>query len=284
MLIRNLRTPQDLTKAVITQDELLRIAIANDANIANARRAHKLGEPAPLPIEDQRTKEEMIQDESLQIKDAQRNLQDLGFKFDEASAIINALGYGGALIINSSYPSLKKMFLSTYNIKTATPSFFIDWFKQYSDELDASKGLTFGNASKFNALIANLDDLRAVIPTKGQLTAMDVRIGRMGAHLFRTIQSSKGEIMDRIRMMQEAMPTDEQLQRLAENTPENKELLDAILEATSNFPSREQIQSVINTNMESKEGLERVEAMLTGVSDAKKFLTDSHQKKKTFSL
>ena len=34
--------------------------------------------------------------------------------------------------------------------------------------------------------------------------------------------------------------------------------------------------------MESKEGLERVEAMLTGVSDAKKFLTDSHQKKKNF--
>jgi hypothetical protein len=91
MLIRNLRTPQDLTKAIMTQDELLKIAIANDANIANARRAYKMGEPAPLPTEDQRTKEELIQDEALQIKDAQRNLQDLGFKFDEASAIINKL-------------------------------------------------------------------------------------------------------------------------------------------------------------------------------------------------
>jgi hypothetical protein len=194
MLIRNLQKPQDLQKAIMTQDELLKIAIQNDANIAQARRAYRMGEPAPLPIEDQRTKEELIQDEALQIKTAQNNLIDLGFRFDEATTIVNSLGYGGALVINNSYPSLKKMFLSTYNIKTATPSFFIEWFQRFKEELEASKGLTFGNACKFNALIKNVNDIKALMPTQAQVQALKRKMGRMGARLFSEIGQSKQEI------------------------------------------------------------------------------------------
>jgi hypothetical protein len=34
LMIRNLKKPSDYSKAVMTQDELLRIAIFNDANVA----------------------------------------------------------------------------------------------------------------------------------------------------------------------------------------------------------------------------------------------------------
>jgi len=49
-MIRNLRKASDYDKARINQDDLLKIAIANDNNISNARRAYRQGEvPALTP-------------------------------------------------------------------------------------------------------------------------------------------------------------------------------------------------------------------------------------------
>jgi hypothetical protein len=62
MLIRNLRSPQDFKKAIMTQDKLLKIAIENESNLEKARRAYKINEPPELPIEDQRTKDELLKD------------------------------------------------------------------------------------------------------------------------------------------------------------------------------------------------------------------------------
>jgi ribosomal protein L12E/L44/L45/RPP1/RPP2 len=266
MLIRNLRSPQDLQKAIMAQDEFLQLALANESNIAQARRAYKMGEPAPLPIEDQRSKEELIQDEELQIKDAQRYLQDLGFRFDESSSIINSLGYNGALIINNSYPSLKKMFLSTYNIKTTTPTFFIEWFQQYKQELEESKGLTFGSASKFNALNKSVNDLKAIVPSQAQFTALNVKLGRVGDHIFKSALASKREILGIIEELIDAMPTDEQLQALTENSPENKQTLDKILQATANFPTNDQIKSILQSNNNNVAEIQKINNLLTGVS------------------
>ena len=49
LLIRNLRKPTDYAKATMTQDQLLKIAVANDANIAKARQEVRLGVPPPVP-------------------------------------------------------------------------------------------------------------------------------------------------------------------------------------------------------------------------------------------
>jgi hypothetical protein len=266
MLIRNLRRPQDLQKAILTQEELLKIAIENDANIAEARRAYKLGEPAPLPIEDQRTKEELNRDEALQIKNAQNNLTDLGFKFDEATTIISNLGYNGALIINRTYPSMKNMFLSTYNIKTATPAFFLDWFKQYAKELEASKGLTFSNTSKFNALIKNVNDIKTIMPTKSQVEALGLKLGRVGDHIYKKIGQSKTDIEEVIENLNKSSPADDYYEYLAMNTTENSRILEDFLQATANFPSREDLQKALQANADNQDSLEKIIDMLSGIS------------------
>ena len=54
LLIRNLRKPDDYSKAVKAQDELIRIAIANDSKIASARKSFYQGEIPPLSQEQQK--------------------------------------------------------------------------------------------------------------------------------------------------------------------------------------------------------------------------------------
>lgn len=78
------------------------------------------------------------------LRKSNKAFQDLGIRFDEASTIINALGYIDVLIINKSYPSLTQMLMFAYNIKTTAPTFYIEWFEQYKQELNESKGLIFG--------------------------------------------------------------------------------------------------------------------------------------------
>jgi hypothetical protein len=76
--------------------------------------------------------DELLKYENIQIKKTEKHLRNLGFKSDEVRIIINKIELPGLIIINTSYKSLKKLFLSTYNIKKVTPSVFIDWFDEYS--------------------------------------------------------------------------------------------------------------------------------------------------------
>ena len=73
-MIRNLQKPSDYSKAVMTQDELLRIAIANDANISQARAGFQRGEVAPLTPQELKSPAELQADQALQEKIAMDNL------------------------------------------------------------------------------------------------------------------------------------------------------------------------------------------------------------------
>jgi len=63
MLVRNLQTKGDYEKAILEQDENIRLAIQNDQNIANARKKIKMG-IVPLPTQQQKqTEEETVSNE-----------------------------------------------------------------------------------------------------------------------------------------------------------------------------------------------------------------------------
>ena len=79
-VFRNLRTPQDYSKRALQQDDMIKLAIANDANISNARKQLKLtGAPPSMTEQQQKTPEELQQDLGFQESEAIRNLEDLGF-------------------------------------------------------------------------------------------------------------------------------------------------------------------------------------------------------------
>ena len=50
-VFRNLRTPQDYSKRALQQDDMIKLAIANDANISNARKQLKLTGAPPSMTE-----------------------------------------------------------------------------------------------------------------------------------------------------------------------------------------------------------------------------------------
>jgi hypothetical protein len=90
LLIRNLQKPSDYSKAVMTQDELLRIAIANDANVAQARQGFQRGEVQALTPQQLKSPAELQADQALQERTALYNLLRL-FQYREASAVIAEL-------------------------------------------------------------------------------------------------------------------------------------------------------------------------------------------------
>ena len=62
MLVRNLRRAGDYQRAVMSQDENLRMAIANDRNVDQARKQLKLGMLPELTEQQKRSKEEELTD------------------------------------------------------------------------------------------------------------------------------------------------------------------------------------------------------------------------------
>ena len=148
LMIRNLRTPDDYTKAKKAQDELLKIAIANDNKIAAARKAYKYGEIPPLTAQQDKDPAELQADQARQEADLIRNLQSLGFRYSDIQKIVGSLTPDIEFKVNQTFPSIKRRIERDYNPQLITPSFFLDWLNNYLEELDRSKGFISGGSSK----------------------------------------------------------------------------------------------------------------------------------------
>ena len=68
------RTPSDFAKGRITQDELLRVAIANDANISRARQALRTGNVEQLTPVQSESPSELLENTARQEADARTEM------------------------------------------------------------------------------------------------------------------------------------------------------------------------------------------------------------------
>jgi len=236
LMIRNLRKPADYRKAVMTQDQLLKIAVANDSNISNARRSAFMGEIPPLTQGQQQTADELQQDTGKNESDALNNLLSLGFRYDEASQIVNDMTFDERVVMNNTFPSVKTDFLKKFDVKRTTATAFIEYIRRYVEIFRQTKGIDAPNAlfnDKFDAIINNLDDIRAIIPppaiileirknVKGLPAELQVQLAELQDNLpseafFRQI-ANDDEILqyEQLAMLQdllEDLPTREQFQR-----------------------------------------------------------------------
>ena len=143
LMIRNLRKASDYDKARINQDDLLKIAIANDNNIANARRAYRQGDVPALTPQQQYTPDEVQSDISKNYSDAITNLTSMGIDYREASQIVTRLGAdpSNLVILNNTFPSFKADFQKRFDVKRITITGFIDFFQKFREVFDESKGI-----------------------------------------------------------------------------------------------------------------------------------------------
>jgi hypothetical protein len=271
MMIRNLRKPTDYAKAVQTQDELLRIAIANDMNVAEARKLVQQGEVLMPTPQDLKSPAELQQDYAFQEKTAIENLLQL-FRYNEIGQIISNLSPDEIFVLNSSFPSIKQDFTTRFNPKLITPTFFIEYLRRFALELNASKGVTTNLAfitNKFNDLTDNIEDMKANLPTREQFFQLSRNLEKAFNDLPEYIVTP---VIQRIVELQRVLPSRDYLNKLTQSNNDvlKFEILAEIQDLTENLPTRDQLGMLIeDTNsgkLSQQEGFSKLQDMVSEVN------------------
>jgi hypothetical protein len=272
LMIRNLRNPSDYSKGVMTQDELLRIAIANDANVAQARAGFQRGEVQALTPQQLKSPADLQADIALQEKTALDNLLRL-FQYREASAIIAELNPDEIFTMNQSFPQIEREINRRFAKGLLSPTFFVEYLRKFKEELEQSKGVSTNLSSitnKFNTLTDNINDIRAILPTKNQFANLQDFLETEIDRLPRLVVAP---LLDRIQRLQNAIPSNEEFRKVsAEQELGQYETLNYLQNITANMPTQIQIQKIIQDinsgRVDIMVGVQQIEEAISGVSDA----------------
>jgi hypothetical protein len=272
LMIRNLQKPSDYSKGVMTQDELLRIAIANDANVAQARAGFQRGEVQALTPQQLKSPAELQADQALQERTALDNLLRL-FQYREASAIIGELNPDEIFTMNQAFPQIERDINKRFAKGLLSPTFFIEYLRKFKEELEQSKGVSTNLSSitnKFNTLTDNINDIRAILPTREQFATLEQRL----ANTFRQLPDYiVRPVVERINRLQENIPSSREFQRIsADQELLQFETLTMLQDLTSTMPTRAQIQKILDDinsgRVDAIIGFQQVQDAISGVSDA----------------
>jgi len=256
LMIRNLRKASDYDKARINQDDLLKIAIANDNNISNARRAYRQGEVPALTPQQQYTPDEIQADISKNYSDAITNLISLGFDYREASEIAARMGNDptSLVILNNTFPSVKADFQKRFDVKRMTATGFLDFFDKFREVFEETKGIADNSVlfnDKFDRIINNINDLRAILPTKDQVRGLSqsvkAQMRNLEGRADRRAALQLADIDDMFRRLARMLPDERVFQRIAAlPTQEQFQQLAQLQNRFDNLPSRDQFQRLID--------------------------------------
>jgi hypothetical protein len=248
LMLGGFRTASDYAKAKMTQDQLIKVAIANDANIAKARSDFRKGiVPVPNSMEDA-DKVEIEMDINKQYDIGITNLKSLGFKDTDAGGLVADLSSDELMMMNSTFPAIKKDVEARFNVRTMTPQFFFQYLEEYLDNLQASKGIsgtTYPN-DKYNLLIDTSEDLRQILPSREDVNDIIQNVGRL--RLTKKQQMSLQPLIQRLQIVEEALPNDEEYDALDsmknEDSAKAYRMFQDIQKATARIPTREQFQEI----------------------------------------
>lgn len=264
------RKASDYLKAKLTQDELIAIQISNDANISAARKAIKMGVIPQLTPKQALSPDELLADDALQEANAQSNLEKLGFRPQEASQIITSIRADNALsfsALNSNFPAIETDIKARFNIKLVTPAFFVEYLKQYTQELAASRGLNVGvgNISRnINALINSVAEIKQILPTQEQMRELTFRLINLSRNA--TNRNLLNPILERINMLGQALPSVTDYGRIQNlNMAETQRIIQRINTLTTDLPTRDQVDNLIQ---QVDTGDTRILENLTALADS----------------
>jgi len=255
----------------MTQDELLRIAIANDANVAQARAGFQRGEVQALSPQQLKSPAELQADIALQEKTALDNLLRL-FQYREASAIIGELNPDEIFTMNQSFPLIEREISKRFAKGLLSPTFFVEYLRKFKEELEQSKGVSTNLSSitnKFNALTDNINDIRAILPTKTQFANLQDYVENEFDRLPRMIVAP---LLERIQRLQNATLSNDDFRRVsADQEILQFETLNMLQNITANMPTQNQLgmimEDIRSGRVSQAEGVKRIEDAISGVSD-----------------
>ena len=234
--------PSDYAKGKMTQDEIIAIQIANDANIAKARKAIKNGEPAQLTATQTMSPEEALLDASAQEATARTNLEKLGFRPQEAAAITAEMRINndiGFVPFNTNYPAIEADIKKRFNPKLLTAAFFIEYLRNYIVALDGANGIRVYQPFNggFNNMIDNVAELRALLPPPAII--MEI-LGRAQAQY-----GVNQDILGRLNQLAQMLPTEQGLRALENLDPVRQQMvIDQLLEQFRDLPPAEEFMAL----------------------------------------
>jgi len=183
MLVRNLREPGDYRRAILLQDENLKLAIANEQNIAAAR-SNLVNDIIPEQTQAQkRSLEETLSQGISQMNQAKNNLSSI-FTDEQVASFMTGLNEDTYQFINVYWTDLKKE-LETK--KDLTKVYFDKILRKLMSKLEQQAGISVEAVERPGAFnvhaINSADELSQLIPDRDIIRQIAVRLVPMDEKL-----------------------------------------------------------------------------------------------------
>lgn len=245
------RFKNDSVKQKITQDELLAVQIANDANISNARKMNARGEPLQMKPIDMATSTELLADSAKQESDARINLEKI-FRPQEVPDIIAQIRTDPALdfvALNVNFPSIEAEIKRRFNPSLITPTFFVEFLRKYMSDLNAAAGMKMFSTEA--GLVNSISEIKQLIPDKSMVQQI------LKAGIASNAVSSAAQ--KRIEKLIQTLPSRTDLDRyVSMNASQQGELINALSDLADQMPDVSEIERtvyLINNNLLTKKDL-----------------------------
>lgn len=226
----------DYAKGKITQDEIIAIQIANDANIAKARKSLKMGELPQKTLEQEKSPDELLMDIEKQEADARKNLERLGFRPQESAIIITTIRSDPELdfiSLNTNFPAIETDIKKRFNVKLLTPTFFLEYFRKYTNELDGVTGMKVFDTG-VNGLVNTVSELKQILLSREEFRSLLSRVKNISLRTQKSLE-----------LLQNSLPSQVDYDRIEQlNAVERDRVIQSILTATETLPSKEEIENI----------------------------------------
>lgn len=218
MLIRDIRSNQQLENAKKLQAEYLQLMIDNEKlleeRVNNYRNPNK---PPPVPPQ-YKSASEIQLDSMRQERDAIDNLLSLGLDYPTSSSIAQSLqqrqdGVANLLKLNKNFPFIKKDITERFNPKLLDSRVLLTYLDEVFRELDETMGLKSTSQKSTDFFQRDATGIAGVLPSKEQITILEdvVNFNVKDSNLD---ANSIKELFNRLILLRENLPTKNEIKAI----------------------------------------------------------------------
>lgn len=183
MLIRNIRSIQDLEAKRALAKQLLQLEVDNEAE--NERRVADYQNPyKPKEVPPQyKTTAEMQKDRLSQEKEALANLETIGIDYNNSAKIVAWLSsslINRLIDFNANFKGIKKDLTENTNPKLLSPEYIEDYLERYFEDLDVNYGRKFAKPVEGGVEdVKTIEELSTLFPSEGSIEAVIIKLEGM---------------------------------------------------------------------------------------------------------
>ena len=218
MLIRNIKSFQELDNAKKLQAEYLQLMIDNE-KVQEERMANYQNPNKPPPVPPQyKTASEIQRDVLGQEKTAIENLTSLGIDFPTASSIAQNLqqkadGVANLIKLNRNFPFIKKDITERFNPKLLDAQVILAYLNELFYELDETIGLKLSSQKTEDYFQRDATGVKGVLPSSEMIDGLlqDVNTAIIPLNLE---EGSTDSLVYQLKFLIDNLPTEDEISKI----------------------------------------------------------------------